>query len=55
MIRFSDPKKIFYACAFDPLTSAVCSLEEIKRMVEEMLEFNKPWLPQFKTIKVQAP
>jgi len=47
-----DPKKIFYACAFDPLTSAVCSLAEIKKMVEEMLEVNKDYLPQFKTLKV---
>ena len=44
-----DSRKIFYACAFDPLTSAVCSLEEIKQMVDEMMEINKPYLPQFKT------
>lgn len=43
-----DPGKVFYACCHDPLTSAVLSLAEIKQMVEEMLEVNKEWLPQFK-------
>ena len=46
-----DPRKVFYACAFDPLTSAVLSLDEIKQMVDEMLEQNKDYLPQFKTLK----
>jgi len=43
-----DPRKIFHAICFDPLTSAVLSLEEIKNMVNEMFEANKDWLPQFK-------
>jgi len=43
-----DPRKVFHAVAFDPLTSAVLSLEEIHKMVEEMLKKNKEWLPQFK-------
>ncbi|MCL2477860.1 MAG: alpha-galactosidase [Treponema sp.] len=47
-----DPKKIFYACAYDPLTSAVCSLAEIRQMVEEALAFNKPYIPHFKSLKV---
>ncbi|MBE6688568.1 MAG: alpha-galactosidase [Ruminococcaceae bacterium] len=46
-----DPRKVFYACAFDPLTSAVLSLDEIKQMVDEMMEQNKAYLPQFKTLK----
>ena len=46
-----DPRKVFYACAFDPLTSAVLSLDEIKQMVDEMMEQNKDYLPQFKTLK----
>jgi alpha-galactosidase len=45
-----DAKKIFYACAHDPLTSAVLSLAEIKDMVQEMLNFNKPFLPQFGSV-----
>jgi len=43
-----DPRKVFYAVAFDPLTSAVCSLDEIKQMVDEMMLQNKDYLPQFK-------
>lgn len=43
-----DPRKVFHAICFDPLTSAVLSLAEIKQMVDEMMEANKEWLPQFK-------
>ncbi len=45
-----DPRKVFYAVCFDPLTSAVLSLSEIKRMVDDMLAQNKNWLPQFKNL-----
>ncbi|MCX6345676.1 MAG: alpha-galactosidase [Armatimonadetes bacterium] len=43
-----DPTMIYHACAFDPLTSAVLSLAEIKDMVNEMFEANKQYLPHFK-------
>lgn len=43
-----DPRKIFHAICFDPLTSAVLSLNEIKSMVDEMFEANREYLPQFK-------
>ncbi|TCL75124.1 alpha-galactosidase [Hydrogenispora ethanolica] len=43
-----DPRKIFHAVCYDPLTSAVLSLAEIQRMVTEMFEANREWLPQFK-------
>ena len=43
-----DKEMIYHACVNDPLTAAVCSLEEIKRMVDEMFEANKDLLPQFK-------
>ncbi len=43
-----DPRKVFHAICFDPLTSAVLSLAEIKSMVDEMFQVNKEWLPQFK-------
>lgn len=46
-----DPRKVFHAVAFDPLTSAVCSLDEIKQMVDEMMEQNKDYLPQFQKLK----
>jgi Alpha-galactosidases/6-phospho-beta-glucosidases, family 4 of glycosyl hydrolases len=42
-----DRTKIFHAICMDPLTSAVCSLEEIKNMTEEMFEENKEFLPYF--------
>jgi alpha-galactosidase len=43
-----DARKVFHAIAMDPLTSAVLSLEEIARMVDEMLAANREYLPQFK-------
>jgi alpha-galactosidase len=43
-----DARKVFHAICFDPLTSAVLSLAEIKQMVDEMFQKNKDWLPQFK-------
>ena len=42
-----DRRKIFHAIAFDPLTSAVLSLDEISKMVDEMFDANKEYLPQF--------
>lgn len=45
-----DPRKVFHAVCFDPLTSAMLSLEEIKQMTDEMLQQNKAWLPQFKSL-----
>jgi len=46
-----DPRMIFHAICFDPLTSAVLSLSEIQSMVDEMFQANKDWLPQFKNLK----
>jgi alpha-galactosidase len=43
-----DPRLVFQSIAYDPLTAAVLSLEEIKRMVNEMLAQNRDYLPQFK-------
>lgn len=43
-----DKETIYHACVNDPLTAAVCSLEEIRNMVDEMFEVNKELLPQFK-------
>ncbi len=42
-----DKEMIYQAICYDPLTSAVCSLREIRSMVDEMFEANKDWLPQF--------
>jgi len=43
-----DPRKIFHACLYDPLTSAVCSMQEIQNLVNDMFEAEMKWLPQFK-------
>lgn len=42
-----DREMIYQAICYDPLTAAVCSLREIRDMVDEMFEANKDWLPQF--------
>jgi alpha-galactosidase len=42
-----DPRKVFHAICMDPLTSAVLSLAEIEKMVDQMFLKNKDWLPQF--------
>jgi alpha-galactosidase len=36
-----------HAVAVDPLTAAVCTLGEIRQMVDEMLNAQARWLPQF--------
>jgi len=46
-----NPNLVYYACYYDPLTSAVLSLSEIKQMVDDMFAANKGWLPQFKHLK----
>jgi alpha-galactosidase len=47
-----DPMKVFHACLYDPLTSAVCSMQEIRDMTNEMLAANAPYLKHFKGLKV---
>lgn len=41
-------RKVFHAVCMDPLTSAVCSLEEIKQMCDELFEINKDFLGDYK-------
>jgi alpha-galactosidase len=43
-----DPRLVFQAILHDPLTAAVLSMAEIKAMVNQMLEQNRAYLPQFK-------
>ncbi|MBN1344130.1 MAG: alpha-galactosidase [Phycisphaerae bacterium] len=45
-----NPELVYQAICYDPLTAAVLSLAEIRRMVNDMLRKNKPHLPQFKTV-----
>ncbi len=47
-----DPNLVYWACVHDPLTAAVCSMAEIKTMVNAMLKQNQKHLPQFKAFKV---
>jgi alpha-galactosidase len=47
-----NPRLAFQAVAHDPLTAAVLSLAEIKEMVNEMLQQNRDYLPQFKHLTV---
>ena len=47
-----DPRLVFQAIAYDPLTAAVLSLAEIKKMVAEMFRRNQGHLPQFKTTAI---
>jgi len=36
-----------HALMIDPLTAAVCSLEEIRRLFDEMVSVQQPYLPEF--------
>ncbi len=42
----------FQAVAYDPLCAAVCSLAEIKEMVQALFKKNKEYLPSFRNIDV---
>jgi alpha-galactosidase len=46
-----DPELIYQSIYFDPLTSAVLSLAEIRKMVDEMFQASKDYLPQFKHLR----
>lgn len=43
-----DRDLIYQACYFDPLSSAVLCMDEIKSMVDEMFTEHEGWLPMFK-------
>ncbi len=42
-----DIDAVYHAVALDPLTAAVCTLPQIRSMVDEMLTAQEHWLPQF--------
>ena len=42
-----DTELLVQAVAMDPLTAAVLTLDEIRRMTSDMLEAERAWLPQF--------
>jgi alpha-galactosidase len=42
-----DKEAIYQAVALDPLTAAVCSLDEMWKLTDDMFEANQRWLTQF--------
>jgi alpha-galactosidase len=42
-----DREAIYQAMALDPLTAAVCSLDEIWKLTDDMFAANERWLTQF--------
>ena len=45
-----NPELVYQAICHDPLTAAVLSLAEIRKMVKAMLKKNEPHLPTFETV-----
>ena len=43
-----DTDAVYHAVMMDPLTAAVCTLPQIHAMVDEMLDAQAQWLPQFR-------
>ena len=43
-----DEEAVHHAVMLDPLTAAVCTLSQARAMVDEMLEAQARWLPQFR-------
>jgi|TARA_Y100000310_G_scaffold314542_2_gene364020 alpha-galactosidase len=41
----ADPERVFQAMAMDPLTAAVCTLDEIRAMTSELLDAHRQYLP----------
>jgi alpha-galactosidase len=42
-----NPEAIYHAVMLDPLTAAVCTLPQIRAMVDELLAAQARWLPEF--------
>ena len=42
-----DREAVKHACMLDPLTAAVCTLDQISAMVDELFAAEAAWLPQF--------
>jgi alpha-galactosidase len=43
----SSTEAVYHAVMLDPLTAAVCTLPQIRSMVDKMLAAQEQWLPQF--------
>jgi len=44
-----DKDLIYAAVAMDPLTATICTLPQIRQMVDRLFEVEKQWLPQFES------
>lgn len=49
-----DPEMVMHAIALDPLTAAVLTLDDVRRMTAEMLEAEARFLPQFAGKKLRT-
>jgi alpha-galactosidase len=43
-----NTEAVYHAVMLDPLTAAVCTLDQIRSMVSDLLAAEQQWLPQFK-------
>ncbi|MCA0452568.1 MAG: alpha-glucosidase/alpha-galactosidase [Chloroflexi bacterium] len=50
-----DTEAVYHAVMLDPLTAAVCTLDQIRDMVGELLAAEAQWLPQFKQLAQAVP
>jgi hypothetical protein len=50
-----DMEAAYHSCLLDPLTAATLAPHEIRNMVDEMLEAEAQWLPQFAGKSNNAP
>jgi len=48
-----DPEQVVHAVALDPLAGAVCTLKQIRDLCSELLEAQRPWLPQFEGRRIR--
>jgi alpha-galactosidase len=42
-----DLEAVYHAVMLDPLASAVCTLDQVRSMVDEMAEAQARWLPKW--------
>jgi len=46
-----NTEAVYHAVMLDPLTAAVCTLDQVRAMVSDLLAAERQWLPQFKNIQ----
>ena len=44
-----EREAVYHAVMLDPLTGAVCTLDEIRRMTDDLFAAEEAWLPQFQS------